>query len=102
MHDQRRTHIGAQHGGQGRNQGDHAGGGKAGNHQPGGGTALDGGRNGRSGNKSTAGTPQGMTHPDAQFGTKGALHTALHHVDTPQEQGDITPEIEKCEDFFHC
>ncbi|KAG1534448.1 hypothetical protein G6F50_015558 [Rhizopus delemar] len=49
LDDQRGADVGPQHGGQGRHQADDPAGGKAGDHQAGGGAALQGGRDAQAG-----------------------------------------------------
>ena len=101
LDDQRGADVGAEHDGERRDQVDEAAGGEAGDHQAGGGAALqDGGdadaRPARPGTGCAA-----RRRVVAQPGAECALHAGLDHVDAPQQQGDGAGEVHQRDGQIH-
>ncbi|KAG0947183.1 hypothetical protein G6F31_014233 [Rhizopus arrhizus] len=95
LDDQRGADVGPQHGGQGRHQADDPAGGKAGDHQAGGGAALQGGRDAQAGGEGAQAGAQRLAQRRAQGGPEGALDAGLDHVHAPEKQCDISGEVKQ-------
>ena len=95
LDDQRGADIGAEHHGQGGDQGHRAAGGKTGHHQAGGGAALQDRGDAEAGGEGGQAVAQRGAEPAAQVGAEAALDAGLHHVQAPQQQRDRAGQIEQ-------